>query len=53
MKLMFRWKNSCNWDGGTAIFPVEKVKDKTLRVDNIGELQEKITEDEEVKEIKD
>lgn len=50
---MVRQTNTWNWDGGTAVFPVEKVKDKTLRVDNIGDLEEKITEDEEVKEIRD
>lgn len=34
-------------------FPDDKVKEKTLEADDIGELEEKITKGTEVKEIRD
>lgn len=45
---MVRESNTGNWDWAAAIFPDDKVKNKTLGVDDKGELEEKITKVEEV-----
>lgn len=46
---MVREKNIWHWDWGAAIFLDDKVKAKTLEADDIGELEEKITNAKEVK----
>lgn len=48
-----REKNTWHWDWGAAIFPEDKVKAKTLEVDDIGKLEENITKAKEVKEMRD
>lgn len=42
-----------NWHWGAAIFPDDKVKYMTLGADDTDELEENITEAEEVKETRD
>lgn len=50
---MVREKNIWPWVWGATIFPDDKVKAKTLGAGSIGELEEKMTKVEKVKEMRD